>query len=318
MYSDLACCSLRCRIFNHCLLQRFTQVVRTVRQAFCDQSDGRARAEAVASLLLSESYVTAETGGPTATVADTTTQNFLKTREALCLSANVCAHVYHPQTRRKPSPGRAMLMPSRTGNNAAQKQRSGASSENIERPEAKVSVESVLREMEETNQKRKRRLLRRQHRQRRRRRRGEHINRSFRHKERYSGTDTDGFDTDHGLPDEGHPWEELKNDDEAELRGHSADGGSPPTPQTSKPSTGSFFGSRTEQRSSNAAVTGRRLALGASVSILSGLLGISPSQRGECNRHIVLPSLLRQAISCLGAGLLDGMRTMIPTRVHEY
>lgn len=171
-----------------------------------------------------------------------------------------------------------MLVPSRTENSSAQKQRSGFSPENVEQLEAKVSVDSVLREVEETSQKRKRRLLRRQ---RRRRRRGEQTSRSSRRQQRHSDTDTDGVDAGNDLLDEEHPWEELDNDHEAELRDPSADGGWPPPPQESKPSTGSSFESGNERGNTNATVTGSRLALAASVSTLSGLLGRSPAQRGK-------------------------------------
>lgn len=279
------------------LMQRFPQVVRTLRQAFCDQSDGRARVEAVASLLLSESFLAAEAGEPTATVAAATTKGFLETREALCLSANVSAHV-HPQTHGEFSPGRVTLVSNRTGNRSA-RQRLVSSPETVGQLEAKVSVDSVLRELEEANQSRKWQLLRRQQRQRRRRGRGELESRSSRRQQRqHSGTDTDGVDAGKDLLDQEHPWEELDNDGSAELRDHSAGGErSPrPPPQRSKPSTASSFESRNERDISSATIAGPRLALAASVSTLSGLLGGSPTQRGE-HDHQAFSSLLPLAVS---------------------
>lgn len=204
------------------------------------------------------------------TVTATTTKTFLETREALCLCANVSAHVY-PQG--EASPGRARLVPCRTENSSAKK----------------VSVGSVLREIEETNQKRKRRLLLRKQRHRRRRRRGDQASRSSRRQQRSSGTDTDGVAADNDLADEEHPLEELDNGDEAELRDHSADGGWPPLPHRSKSSAGSSLESHDVRGRNDSTVTGPRLALGASVSILSGLLGTSPMQRGECDTRISVP-----------------------------
>lgn len=244
----------------------------------------------MASLLLSESYLAAETAEPTAAVAAATTKRFLETREALCLSADVSAHVY-PQTDGQASRGSATLMPSRAGNSSAQKQLSRASRESSEHLEAKVSVDSVLRELKETDQKRKRRLLRRQQRHRRRRRRGEQARPSSRREQpRHSGTDTDGIEADTGLPDEGHPWEEVDNDDKAERRGRSVDGGRSPPPERSKPSTGSSFENRSERGSSKTTVTGPRLALAASVSTMSGLLERSSTQRGRYE-NVAFPSI---------------------------
>lgn len=267
-------------------LKQNQQVVRTLRQAFCDQSDGRARTEAIASLLLSEHHLTAETAQPTATAATTTMKNFLETREALCLGADVSAHV-HPQTYGVFSPGAAALVPSGAETRGEQQRHSGSLPDRNEHHHTKANMDSVLRELDEKKEERKRRLLRRQ--RRRRRRRGEKTSHSSRLQERQSDADAGGIDDDDDLHDEEHPQEELDNGEEHESRNDDDDGRWPPHGR--KPSAASHFESGKERGNANANVSLPRLALAASVSTLGGLLG-SPKDRGggECDR-LVLASL---------------------------
>lgn len=269
------------------VLKRVKQVVHALRQAFCDQSDGRARLEAVASLLLSEHHLAARTADEpaAATAATAAEKDFLHTREAFCLGADVSAHVY-PQTRGKSSRGVAVLLSAETNCSSAQERRSSASmSRDSEPVQMEVSVGSVLRELDEKNQKRKRRLLRR--RRQRRRRRDEETGRSSSRQRQRRGSGDGGFHVEDDWLEGEHPQPRRDDeDDEVELRNASGDGRSP-SPRN-KPMAGSDSQDGNERWGSTS-VSAPRLALAASVSTLSGLLGRSSTDPGERDR-LVPPS----------------------------
>lgn len=236
-------------------------MLHTLRQAFCDQSDGRARSEAVASLLLSENHLATETAAAAATPAATTTKTFLETREAFRLGADVSA-LARPQmggVRSKENPasvtGSANASPPRQMHSRALPKERG-------RREGDVTVTSVLREMGVNNQKRKRRLLRRQ------RRREEPVSCCSRRRQRnIADTDIssgcDSFEKEY--PKGGPP-----GSDEDEERGTTTDDDvndgrrSPPQQRSSIPGSGPSCVDVHDPAS--------RLALAASVSTLSGLL----------------------------------------------
>ncbi len=298
------------------VLQFVKQVVHALRQAFCDQSDGRARVEAVASLLLSEHHLAEKTADEPAAAAAATAaaKDFLDTREAFCLGADVSAHVY-PQSRRKSSRGMAALLSAESNRSSTRERRSSAPlSRDSDRPQMEVSVGSVLRELDEKNQKRKRRLLRR--RRQRRRRRDEQVGRSSsRHRQRRSSGDGDFYDEDNCYDGEYPQAGQDDEDDEVELRNASGDGRS--RSPRNKPRTGPYSQGGHERWVSTS-VSGPRLALAASVSTLTGLLGRSSADPGERDR--LLPPSCERPGAVYSGGDLELFRPSYqkPHATFEY
>lgn len=120
----------------------FKQVIRTLRQAFCNQNNGHARAEAIASLLLSEHHL------PTSTRTDISkpsnvTKTFLETRKSLHLDADAFATIGGPSSLTPGEPNRV--------------NRLGASREF----DKTVIMDTVIQKIDETKQNRLHRLLQR-------------------------------------------------------------------------------------------------------------------------------------------------------------
>lgn len=146
------------------------QVIDILRQAFSDQQDGHARAEAVSSLLLSEQHLQQETTSSTSTLSTGTgtawraptrasvVEEFLRARQAFKIDANGSAAAHHCVATGlvPPSVGGAMATAS------VGRSLSAASEEGTE-PEAGVSVTSVLREMGQKRRSRLRQVLRRRY-----------------------------------------------------------------------------------------------------------------------------------------------------------
>ncbi|CAM9926140.1 unnamed protein product, partial [Ectocarpus fasciculatus] len=230
-----------------------TSVVGNLRQAFCDQSDGLARTEAIASLLFSENY---QTGGIAASTAATSsivnTYPFLETREAFCLDAAVSA-CPSPPNHHGFSSRVAGLLPDGTTYNDMQQRHPARLRLDRAHQQAGVSVESVLREMDENSQKRKQRLFR-QHQQRQRKQAGRSGGASPSADERFN--DAAG--------QEEEEEEELETKD-----GEEGDDDQWPSPQHGHTT---FSSSSFEGLGAGFNFSAQRLALAASVSILDGLL----------------------------------------------
>lgn len=211
-------------------------------------------------------------------------KNFLETREALCLGADVPAHV-HPQTFGVFSPGAAALAPGGPKTKAEHQNHSGSLPDHNKRHQAEVNVDSVLREVDETNEKRKHRLLRRQRRRQRRRRRGEEGHFSSRRPHRRSDGGAGGIDDDDDLHSDEHPLEELDDGTEEGLGDDYNDGRWPFQSSGGKLTAGSLFESRKERVDVKTSVSLPRLALAASVSTLSGVLANGIKDGGACGRY---------------------------------
>lgn len=238
-------------------------------------SDGHARTEAVASLLLSEHHLRTETVQPTATSATTTIKHFLDTREALCLGADVSAHI-HPHAHGFFSPGAVALVPDGSDKMIEEQAHSGLLPRFSKHHHTKVSVDSVLRELGEENEERKRRLLRRG--RRRRRRRGEQNKYYPGHPQRQSDDDTGGIDDDDDLHNDEQQLDELDTGKEEGLRDECDDDRWPP--DSRNPTAGSQIDNGKGNAKNTVSLPG--LALAASVSTLDGLLGNSSKGRAAC------------------------------------
>lgn len=227
------------------------QVVGNLRQAFCDQSDGLARTEAIASLLFSENY---QTGGIAASTSAASsivnTYSFLETREAFCLVAAVSAYP-SPQHDHDYSSRAAGLLPDGTTFNGMLQRYPARLPLDRAHQQAEVSVESVLREMGENGRKRKQRLFRR-HQQRQKYQASRSDDASPSADERFNVA---------GEEEEAEEVLEAKDDEEG-------DDDQWPSPQHGRTASTSSF----EGLGAGFNVSAQRLALAASVSILDGLL----------------------------------------------
>ncbi|CAM9910671.1 unnamed protein product, partial [Ectocarpus sp. 12 AP-2014] len=225
-------------------------VVGNLRQAFCDQSDGLARTEAIASLLFSANYEPGRVAElTTASSSTVNTYPFLDTREAFCLDAAVSAYP-RPQNHHGFTSRTSGLLPDGTAFNDIQQRHPARLPLDKVHQLAEVGVESVLREMDENGQKRKQRLFR-QHQQRQRK----HAGRS-----------------DSASPSAGERFNvagEQEEEEEVEAIGDDeGDDGQWPSPQHGRTTSSSS----SEGLGEGVNFLAQRLALAASVSILDGLI----------------------------------------------
>ncbi|CAM9129624.1 unnamed protein product, partial [Hapterophycus canaliculatus] len=236
-----------------------TQVLHTLRKAFCDQSDGRARTDAVASLLLSEKHLATETAAAAATPPTAAMKMFLETREAFRLDADVSA-LARPQACGALFKGKPISVTGSAKMSALRRVDSLPFPGKRDRGEGGASVESVLREMGVSSQKRKRRLIRRQ------RRRGMAPTSSSQRRQRdieLTEACSGGDDSE-----EEHPNGDFLGSEEDQEQG-----------ETSDYDRDGGRCSSSQQRSSHD--PGSRLALAASVSTLTGLIESRGEDRGE-------------------------------------
>lgn len=248
-----------------------SKVLHTLRQAFCDQSDGRTRSEAVATLLLSENYLATETAATTVTPGTTALNQFLDTREAFRLDADVSA-LARPQVARVCMKEKPIPVTGAAEINARRPMLQSPFPEERGYREGSVSVESVLREVGEKNQRRKRRLLRRQ------KRNGMEFSGFSRRRQQRNMAAT-GVSNGGEIIEKEHPSGDSRGSDEDGEQGSTSDDDlddarlSPPQQYRSNPSSCPSF--------ENVHDPGSRLALAASVSTLSGLLESSGKDRGD-------------------------------------
>lgn len=253
-------------------------MARALRRAFSDQSDGHARVEAVSSLLLSEHHLQASAGVTTAS----TTKSYLETRKSLRLDANV------PAAKRSWNRGAAFPTPdnAETTSCSTNVERSSVLFGVKEAGQQEVGVDSVLKEVAETNRNQRLRRLQR-----------------YRGRVQGRGGDEDSIT---GLL--------LDVNDEHNRRHQQRTEGKPSTP-----------GGRSEEngapcnRVSNPGASQEgddlapRLALAASVSILDGIVG------GDVDdRHCFVASSVGGSVGGAGAssgsasgGQSDDVRAMI-------
>lgn len=239
-------------------------MVRTLRQAFYDQSDGCARVEAVTSLLLSEHYHRLQeqsVAGGAGKAAKAVTENYLTGREELQLDAHVSAPLsaaYHLHKKQRGRPARASSAPGErrtTSSSTSSADRLSKAFVSTKEADEGVGVEFVLREMDQTN----RRRLRRFQRKHRRRRHKQHRSR------RHVGTTLSIVDDEDA---QRHEERHLTTEGEHDELDSKAEGSA----NNQRPHGGSagYFISRTEEERAGDLTS--RLALAASASILDGLL----------------------------------------------
>lgn len=267
--------------------------MRNLRQAFYDQSDGCARAEAVTSLLLSEHYHRLQedqsAAGGAGVAAKSVMKSYLMSRKELRLDADVsatssAAYCLHQQQYGRPA--RVSSAPVGWGRSCSSSRGGDRSSRALmSRKEADegVGVESVLREMEQVNRKRLRRFQRKY------RRRHNRQHRSRRH----AGTATLSFldEEDAQRHDEGDQTTEGEGDDEWHSKAEGSANNRRPLGGTAGYFTGRNKGERTGDLTS-------RLALAASASILDSLLLV----RGAKDNGAVDDGARSDFFSSIGGG----------------
>lgn len=239
-------------------------MVGTLRQAFYDQSDGRARVEAVTSLLLSEHYHRLQeqsVAGGAGETAKAVTENYLTGREELQLDAHVSAPpsaAYHLHKKQRGRPARASSAPGErrtSSSSTSSADRLSKAFVSTKEADEGVGVESVLREMDQVNRRRLRRFQRKHRRHRHKRRRSR----------RHVGTTLSLVDDeDAQRHDERHLSTEGEHDELDSKAEGSASNQRPPG------GSAGYFSSKTEADLAGDLTS--RLALAASASILDGLL----------------------------------------------
>lgn len=254
---------------------RYGQAIRTLRQAFCDQSDGRTRVEAISSLLLSEGYLQASAGvsiaattGETAvaqTAATTTTtptiltttdavsKAFLETREAFCLDANVSTD-NSENNGEAAAPGAFAPGEIPSGDVSSVMNSSSLSRNGDQR----VDVSAVLREMGEKDRNRRQLLLGRLQQQ--------QVQQQYRYHHRHQ------IEGAAGLLDKYHTGQAARDNDEGGLERPEIENGQWPSQQD-----GGNIEAHPHMLHEEGDTSVQKLALAASVSTLSGML-VTPDE----------------------------------------
>lgn len=248
---------------------RCDQAISTLRQAFCDQSDGHARVDAVTSLLLSEGHLQTSAGvsitaiteettvAPTAaetttttvqTTTDIATKAFLETREAFYLDADVSADDSEDNGEAAAPEGFASGEIS--SGDVSSVMNSSSSSRNGDQ---RVSVSTVLREMGKKDRNRRQLLIGRLQQQQKQQQHRYH----HRHQ----------IESAAGLLDNDHTRQATRDDHEGGLERLEGENGQWPSQQG-----GGNMEANPPIFHEEGDTSAQKLALAASVSTLSGML----------------------------------------------